>query len=179
VETGWGNRGPRYWGRLLAARHRGSVCLDVAISWLEGRALAFPLATASLSSADRGRRLLWAWAQPEALRFEGATIGVNFSLTYIGPILFGGFALLAVFWVLRHLTGHRLHERVPWVWTRSARIRLILVVILVPVEAVLFHTGGVRSVQNVFGVGVVFWQWFTINRVIASARMPEISHPTI
>jgi hypothetical protein len=120
-----------------------------------------------------------AWVHPEDFRFEGATIGVNFSLTYIGPILFAGFALVAVFWVSRDLIERRFHERVPWVWTRSTRIRLILVVILVPVEVVLFHSGGIRSAQNVFGVGLVFWQWFTINRVIATARMPEISHPAI
>lgn len=119
----------------------------------------------------------WAWTRPEDLRFEGATIGVNVSLAYFGPALFAGFSVVAVFWVWRDLTSRRPQEHVPWVWTRATRIRLILVLALVPVEAILFHAGGIQSTQNVIGVGVVFWQWFMINRVLATSRMPESAEP--
>jgi len=46
---------------------------------------------------------------PEKLRFEGATIGADFSLAVVGPLLFGGFALLAIVWVVRESTkpAHR------------------------------------------------------------------------
>ena len=42
-----------------------------------------------------------ALAYPEALRFEGATVGLDVSLAVLAPLLFGGFAILASFWVLR------------------------------------------------------------------------------
>jgi len=114
------------------------------------------------------------WTHPEDLRFEGATIGVNFSLAYIGPGLFAGFALLSVYWVWRDVRSRRIREHVPWVWTRSTRIRLVLALALLPVEVVLFRTGGIQSRQNAIGVGLVFWQWFMVNLVLASSRLHEV-----
>jgi len=40
----------------------------------------------------------------------------------------------------------------------------------VPIEVVLFRSGGIQSIQNVIGVGFVGWQWVLINRLLAGAR---------
>lgn len=110
-----------------------------------------------------------AWTNPKDLRWEGATIGVNISLAKVGPALFGGFAILSILWVVRDLKAGRTRALVPWMWTRSSRIRLILILAAVPVEVVLFHAGGIQSMQNLIGVSLVFWQWAMVNRVLAAS----------
>jgi len=42
--------------------------------------------------------------------------------------------------------------------------------VIVPIEAVLFRSGGIQSIQNVIGVGFVGWQWVLVNRLLAGAR---------
>jgi hypothetical protein len=120
-----------------------------------------------------GLVLFAAVRDPNALRFQGATIGVDVSLAVVGPILFCGFAALALFWVVRDLTSGRVAERIPWIWTRGTRVRAVLVVALVPIESVLFHMGAIQSGPNLAGVGLVFWQWVMINRMLASSRVPS------
>ncbi len=112
---------------------------------------------------------------PESLRFEGATLGIDVSLAVAAPLLFGGFAGLALFWVVRDLRNARVAESVPWVWTRAARIRAVLVTALFPLEALLFRSGGIQSGANVLGVGLVFWQWVMINRALASSRRATVT----
>ncbi len=107
---------------------------------------------------------------PESLRFEGATLGIDVSLAIAAPLLFGCFAGLALLWVVRDLRGGRDAELVPWVWTRAARVRAVLIAVLFLVEALLFRSGGIQSSANVVGVGLVFWQWVMINRALASSR---------
>jgi hypothetical protein len=55
-------------------------------------------------------------------------------------------------------------------WTRAARVRLALLLAIVPIEVVLFRSGGIQSVQNMIGVVFVGWQWVMINRLLAGAR---------
>jgi hypothetical protein len=114
---------------------------------------------------------------PEAFRFEGATIGVSFSLTQIGPLLFGTFALLSIVWVARDLRARRRRALAPWKWTRATRIRLALVLALLPVEVVLFRAGEIQSTGNVIGVALIFWQWFMINAALASSRRADAPLP--
>jgi hypothetical protein len=113
-----------------------------------------------------------AWIDPQDFRFEGATAGVDVSLAVIGPVLFCGVAGAAIIWVLRDLRARRSRESAQWVWTRAARVRLLLLVVLVPIEVVLFRSGGIQSIQNMVGVGLVGWQWVMVNRLLAGARRP-------
>ena len=48
--------------------------------------------------------------------------------------------------------------------------QLLLLCRIVPIEVVLFRSGGIQSVQNMIGVGFVGWQWVLINRLLAGAR---------
>ncbi|HJQ98134.1 MAG TPA: hypothetical protein VJ826_07440 [Candidatus Polarisedimenticolaceae bacterium] len=107
---------------------------------------------------------------PENFRLEGETIGLNVSLAILGPLLFTGVAALAVLWVVKDLRAGPRREGVPWVWTRATKIRVGLVLLLFPVEAVLFRSGGMQSVPNMIGVAAVAWQWIMINLVLAGAR---------
>ena len=42
-------------------------------------------------------------SSPEDYRFRGDTLGVDVSLAWVGPLLFGGFALLSIWWVVRDI----------------------------------------------------------------------------
>jgi len=107
---------------------------------------------------------------PAGFRFEGATLGVSVPLATIGPLIFLGTAALAILWAVRDLRSGSRRERVPWVWTKASRVRAAIVVLLVPLEVILFHAGGLQSVPNLIGVGAVGWQWILINRILAGSR---------
>jgi hypothetical protein len=169
----WGVGGPGgrgvggdYWLLILAAvfvgvlLYTGSRGARRPFHWLL-LLFHFPLA---------GVVVVVALRNPAALRFEGATLGIDVSLAVAAPLLFGGFALLALLWVVRDLRSGRAAEVVPWVWTRATRVRALLVAVLFPLEGLLFRSGGIQSAANVVGVGLVFWQWVMINRALTSSR---------
>ena len=113
-----------------------------------------------------------AWTHPQDFRFEGATVGVDVSLAVIGPVLFCGMAVATIVWVVHDLGTHRPRDLAPWAWTRASRIRLLLLFAMVPLEIVLFRSGGIRSTQNLLGVVFVGWQWVLVNRILAG-RVPR------
>ena len=168
LAPGAGGRGMggAYWALVIAAvfvgylLYRGWRGAPQPFHWF---LLLFhvPLAALTVYAAARN---------PEILRFEGATIGVDVSLAVVAPIVFGVFAGLALFWVVHDLRSRRAAAPVPWVWTRAARVRAVLVLALLPVESVLFHLGAIQSTANVAGVTLVFWQWVMINRALAGSR---------
>jgi len=168
LAAGIGGRGVggAYWVLIPGAAF---VLWLLTLGWQGGRQpfhwllLAFhvPLALAVTQAA---------LASPEDFQFVGATIGLEVSLAVIGPILFCGAAGAAIVWVLRDLRARRPWEPAPWTWTRAARVRLLLLVAIVPIEVVLFRSGGIQSIQNVIGVALVGWQWILLNRVLAGAR---------
>ena len=169
MAAGIGGRGigGDYWMLIPAAAYVFSL---LYLGWRGGRqpfhwlllGFHFPLAWAVTRAA---------WTDPQALRFEGATVGLDMSLAIAGPALFCGIAAASIVWVVRDLRAGR-REIVPWVWTRAARIRLWLLVAVVPIEVVLFRSGGIQSVQNLIGVAFVGWQWVLINRILSGARSP-------
>ena len=75
-----------------------------------------------------------AWTDPQGFRFEGATIGLDASLAVIGPVLFCSVASAAIVWVVRDLRARRSREMTRWAWTRAARVRLVLLLAIVPVS---------------------------------------------
>jgi apolipoprotein N-acyltransferase len=111
-----------------------------------------------------------AWRNPRDFQFEGATIGLTVPLAVIGPALFCGVAGAAILWVIRDIRTRPSRKLVPWAWTRAARLRLLLIAAVVPLEAVMFRSGGIRSTQNVIGVALVGWQWVMVNLLMAQAR---------
>jgi len=158
--------GGAYWMLVLATAFVLSL---LCLGWRGGRQpfhwllLAFhvPLAAAVTYAA---------WTDPGGFRLEGATVGLDLSLAVIGPVLFCGFAGAAIYWVVRDVRSRRPRELAPWVLTRATRVRLLLVVVLVPVEVVLFRSGGIQSTQNMIGVALVGWHWVLVNRILAGAR---------
>jgi polyferredoxin len=168
LTAGIGGRGigGAYWVLIIGAAF---VLALLYLGWRGGRQpfhwllLGFqvPLAAAVTYAA---------WTDPKGFRFEGATLGLDVSLALIGPVLFCGIACAAIFWVLRDLRARRPRQVAEWDWTRAARVRLLLLVAIIPLEVLMFRSGGIQSAQNVIGVALVGWQWVLVNRVLAGAR---------
>lgn len=170
LAPGIGGRGigGAYWALIPSAAF---VLALLSLGWgggprpFHGLLLAFhvPLAAAVTHAA---------FVDPQAFRFEGATIGLDVSLAVIGPVLFCVVAGAAIVWVIRDLRARRSRPLAPWAWTRAARVRLMLVIAIVPLEVVLFRSGGLQSTQNMIGVALVAWQWVLLNRLLGAR--PEV-----
>jgi hypothetical protein len=98
---------------------------------------------------------------PEEYRFRGDTLGVDVSLAWVGPLLYGAFALLAIVWVIRDLRSAR--ERVTPEWARLSRVLLLIAVILLPIQFVLLRFGEQHSPRDQMGVILTMLQWVLIN----------------
>jgi hypothetical protein len=158
--------GGNYWMLVVAAIY---VLLLLHLGWRGGQKpfhwllLAFHLPLAA--------GVTWAAVtDPAGFRLEGATMGIDVSLAVIGPVLFCGVAIAAIVWVVRDLRAGRAPDRMPWVWTRATRIRLAILLALIPLEVVLFRSAGIQSTQNMIGVALVGWQWVLVNLILSRAR---------
>jgi hypothetical protein len=105
-----------------------------------------------------------AFRHPEELFFEGATLGVRFSVARSGPIFFGAVAVCAVWWVVHDLRSHRARLTPSWVWTRGKRVRVALIVAILPAQIVLLRTWGPFGTAAMIGVILSIWQWFLITQ---------------
>ena len=102
-----------------------------------------------------------AFSFPEEYRFRGDTLGVDISLAWLGPLLFGGFALLSVLWVIRDLRSDR--EKAIPEWNHTNRILLLLAISLLPIQFVLLRYGEPHGTTDQIGVILTMLQWLLIN----------------
>ena len=102
-----------------------------------------------------------ALSSPEDYRFRGDTLGVDVSLAWVGPLFFGGFALLSVLWVVRHLRIGR--EKETPQWNRANRVLLLIAVGLIPIQFVLFRYGEPHGPTDQVGVILTMLQWLLLN----------------
>ena len=125
-----------------------------------------------------------AYTNPEDYRFRGDTLGVDISLAWVGPLLFGGVALLSLFWVVRDLRSRR--EQAVVAWTRANRIFLVIVLGLLPVQFVLLRFGEPHGPGDQAGVILTMAQWVLITlamvpfaaRTESSSQLEEVSTVT-
>lgn len=116
-------------------------------------------------------------AHPDRLFWEGATVGIRFSLVSTGPVLFGSILVCAVFWVVRDVRSGRHPAAPPWIWTRSKQFRLAVVIGLVPIQVFLLRTWGPFGAAAMVGVGLTLWQWFMITyRLLEPAAFSSRNH---
>lgn len=101
------------------------------------------------------------FTSPEDYRFKGDTLGVDVSLAWVGPVLFGGFALLSVLWVMRDLRTQR--EKVVPKWSRANSVFLLIVLALLPIQFVLLRFGEQHGTGDQLGVIFTMAQWVLIN----------------
>jgi hypothetical protein len=101
-----------------------------------------------------------AFTNPEDYRFQGETLGVDISLAWVGPLVFGGVALLSLFWVGRDLKKSR--DKTVVEWTRVNRIFLLIVLGLLPIQFVLLRFGEQHGPRDQVGVILTMLQWVMI-----------------
>ena len=101
------------------------------------------------------------WTSPEDYRFKGDTLGVDISLAWVGPLLFGGFALLSIWWVLRDIKSGQ--QRTAPQWTLANRVLLLIAVSLLPIQFVLLRFGPQHGPGDQAGVILTMLQWVLIN----------------
>lgn len=152
--------------------------------WMPVLGVAFALATRYFGW--RGSRmpfhallLLWlvplgagaTWltlTRPEDFRFQGDTLGVDVSLAWAGPVIFGGFALLGIFWVVRDLLSGRKREAPPWMPPNQRM--LIALAALLPIQFVLLRFGVPHGTTDQIGVILTMLQWFLLGAALAPKR---------
>lgn len=98
---------------------------------------------------------------PEDYRFRGDTLGVDVSLAWVGPLLYGGFALLSIVWVVRDLKRRRENSVPPW--TTANRILLLIAALLLPIQFLLLRFGVPHGTTDQIGVILTMLQWTLIN----------------
>lgn len=104
---------------------------------------------------------LVALQNPEALRLQGDTLGVEWTLAWAAPALFGAFALLALGWTWRDVRRRARADRVRIVppWGRTNTILLGTAVGLLPTQFILLRFGPMHGTADQVGVVLILVQW--------------------
>jgi hypothetical protein len=111
------------------------------------------------------------FTSPEDYRFQGNSLGVDISLAWVGPVLFGGVALLSFFWVMRDLRRDR--GKVEVEWANANRIIGLIAVLLLPIQIVLLTSGEPHGAGDQAGVIVTIVQWILINLALVPFAVPK------
>jgi hypothetical protein len=159
---GFGGRGIRgdYWLPVvgttftlatLAVAWRGlAVTVSASVLAVWHVALAFAIGYAAVSN-------------PDEFRFEGDTLGIDVSLTIIGPVLFGVPALASLYYLLLAARGEQPDSVAP-AQTARRYVRLCLLALL-PVQFVLFRNS-VDGVSDQIGVLTTIVQWLLVGSAL-------------
>ncbi|HEX5871431.1 MAG TPA: hypothetical protein VFY65_13480 [Longimicrobium sp.] len=110
--------------------------------------------------------------RPEDFRFQGDTMGIDVSVAWVGPVLFGGFFLLAVRWAVRQIRSDD-NRTVP-AWSGRNRKLMWLVLGMLPVQLVLLGSSVAQGTGDQLGVLLTLLQW----AVISAAFYPWPSRTT-
>jgi hypothetical protein len=143
-----------------------SVLLGLAIRWLGWRGARLPfhaLLLLWLVPIGAGATVL-SIMRPEDFRFEGDTMGLSIPLAPVGILLFGGFAVLAVVWVIRDLRSGRRRESPPW--TRANTILVSGLLALLPIQFILLRFGEPHGTTDKIGVVITIAQWLLVGAAL-------------
>jgi hypothetical protein len=164
---GVGLRGD-YWVVLLQSALGGTI---LWLGWRGARMPLHPLLIAwhALLFADG---LYSSVTDPERYRFRGDTLGVDVSLAWVGPLLFGVFFVLALLWVLRDLTRRAPRAAPPWSPVNTAWVAALAA--LLPIQFLLLRLGPPHDTTDKIGVLVTIVQWL----LLGVALRPRSIHAT-
>lgn len=105
--------------------------------------------------------LRMALRDPESLRFQGDTLGVDVNLGWGAVILFGAFALLALVWGVREFRRGALtpgSRKLPAWSPRNTRL-VAFALLLLPVQFLLLGAGPPHGGTDQLGVLLILLQW--------------------
>lgn len=111
---------------------------------------------------------------PESFRFRGDTLGIDFSLAWIGPVLFGSVAITAIWWSWNAL---RNKTKLPVAaWSSRNTYWVVGLAALLPVQFVLLRIGTPHGVTDQIGVILTIIQWFVIGITLSPAEKKHLVH---
>ncbi len=111
-----------------------------------------------------GGAIWFALQYPDQFRFRGDTLGIDISLSWLGPVLFGGFALLGIRWVITDLPQSRNRSKPEW--TPKNKLFLWIVIGMLPLQFVLLRFGEPHGTTDQIGVLLTITQWMLINAAL-------------
>ncbi len=114
---------------------------------------------------------------PDAFRFRGDTAGIDISLTWVGPILTGGFLLAGIVWVVRDLRAGGRHVVAPW--NRINTAWLCGLAALLPVQFVLLGTGAPHGTTDLVGVLLTIAQWMLLGHALKPRDVAPVATPAM
>lgn len=165
---GFGGRGTGgdYWFPVIAAFF---ALVVLAAVWR--RATSPLLGIVMLWHLSLFAGTLWlAFSNADAFRIRGDTLGIDISLVWLGPALFGLGAVAAIrgFWrVYRHrnLPAHA--------WNRHNQRWLLVLIACFPVQFVLLRFGAPDSVADQLGVLMTIAQWLLVGQAFRPYSMND------
>lgn len=104
--------------------------------------------------------LYFAVQDPQSFRFRGDTLGIDISLAWIAPLLFGAAAIASIWWSWTDLRKNRKVKAVPW--SRQNTIWVIILLVLLPVQLLLLRSGAPHGTSDQIGVILTIIQWLLI-----------------
>lgn len=154
--------GGAYWFIFL-----GSVFgLIIQVLGWRGAKLPFHFLLSGWFLLLAGEAIFLAIHSPESYRFRGDTLGIDISLTWIGPLLFSAAALAAVWWSWTDLVASTRLKAASW--NRENTWWLAGLLALLPVQFVLLRTGSPHGLTDQIGVILTIIQWFAIGPIVRS-----------
>jgi hypothetical protein len=116
-----------------------------------------------------------AFTHPDQYRFRGDTMGIDISLAWVGPLLFGGFFLLALVWTARDL--RRGHRPPVSAWTKTNTAWLAILLCMLPVQFALLRFGEPHGRTDQLGVVLTIIQCCLLGRIFRpTARSAARGH---
>lgn len=105
---------------------------------------------------------------PESYRFRGDTLGIDISLAWIAPSLWGGLILMTLLLTAIDFRGGW-NVDVPN-WTSRNRGLLLAVVCLFPLQFILLHYGPQHGTTDKIGLVITIGQWILVNAALMPWR---------
>lgn len=115
--------------------------------------------------------LYLAATQPEPFVFRGDTLGISLPLTWLAPLLCGGFAFAAMYWVWRDFGNEE--RRIVTPWGRSNTLWLLALGLLLPLQFMFLRLGEPHSLMDQVGVIITIGQWMLVADALSSGSKNE------
>lgn len=137
------------------------------LGWRGGRRLLLYLLLGLWHLSLAAGALYFAATQPGAFRFQGDTLGIDFSLAVVGPALFSAWAIATLVWIARDLRAAGVNASARD--TSDLRWAVVLVGLL-PVQFFLLRFGAPDGLTDQIGVLLTVAQWLLVGPALRPRR---------
>lgn len=101
---------------------------------------------------------------PQSFRFQGDTLGIDFSMAWFAPLLFGTAVIASIWWLWTDM--RKKPENKILTWGRKNTIGVICLLALLPVQFLLLRSGTPHGISDQIGVILTILQWLLIGLAI-------------